>query len=177
MDVKRKFTTLDLVIISLVAALGIAAKPFVQPLIKLITSTLRVPSGTIAGVVYMFWPVLAVSLTQKVGSATLLRFVQAFIAYLIGFGAHGIANLPAYLLPGMAIDFVFLIARDDGSNYVVGAVAGALGNGIGVMIINLILFRIPTIALSIAVLTGMLSGAVGGAAAIFVGKEIRRYQP
>ena len=173
--VTRKFTTVDLVIIALLAALGIAVKPFVQPLIKLITATLKVPSGTIGGFIYMFWPVVAVAMTRKYGAATLLSFVQALVAYIIGFGSHGIANFPAYLLPGIVIDLTFLIFRDRGTNYLVGGIAGALGNAAGVAFINLVLFRMPPIALLFTVIVGMISGAVGGVAAIFVGRETRRY--
>ncbi len=173
--VTGRFTTIELVVIALLAALGIAVKPFVQPLIKLITATLKVPSGTIGGFIYMFWPVVAVAMTGKPGAATLLSFVQALIAYIIGFGSHGIANFPAYLLPGIVIDLTFLISGDRGSNYIVGAVAGALGNAVGVAFINLVLFRMPYVALIFTVIVGMISGAIGGLAAIFVGRETRRY--
>ncbi len=173
----RKFNTVDIVIVALLAALGVAAKPIVQPFIKLITATLKIPSGTLAGIVYMFWPVLAVATTREVGAATLLSIVQVFIAYIIGFGSHGIASLPAYLLPGITIDFVFWVSGDNGNSYIVGAVGAALGNAMGVLVVNLVLFRMPAVALAISVLVGMLSGAVGGIAAIFVGREIRGYQP
>ncbi len=123
----------------------------------------------------MFWPVVAVGITRKIGAASLLSIVQALIAFVLGFGSHGVANFPAYLLPGIVIDLVFFIFRDRGSNYLVGGIAGALGNAVGVIFINLVLFRIPPIALLFTVLVGMASGAVGGVAAIFVARETWRY--
>lgn len=50
----RGFSIFQLVIISVVAALGVATKPIIVPLVHIITGPLFIPGGAIAGGFYMF---------------------------------------------------------------------------------------------------------------------------
>ncbi|GAG99538.1 unnamed protein product, partial [marine sediment metagenome] len=49
----QRFSLFDLVIIAMVAALGIATKPVITPLVHIITGPLFIPGGAIAGGFYM----------------------------------------------------------------------------------------------------------------------------
>lgn len=59
-----RFSTFDLVMIALLSAGGVAIKPFVRILAEVLAGTI-IPSGTVAGVIYMLWIVLACSITKK----------------------------------------------------------------------------------------------------------------
>ncbi len=60
-----KIATVDLVLMSLFASLGIATKNVIHPLIGTLMGPLDVPTGAVAGGVYMMWPVMAAGLVQN----------------------------------------------------------------------------------------------------------------
>ena len=112
-----KFTLFDLVIIAIVAALGIAMKPVIVPLIHIITGPLFIPGGAIAGGFYMMWIVVGAGLVGKRGAATLIALVQAIIVIAIGvIGTHGIMSLITYIAPGIAVELLLLATRQKGDN-------------------------------------------------------------
>ena len=89
-----KFTVFDLVLIALVAALGIATKPVIVPLVHIITGPLFIPGGAVAGGFYMMWIVVGAGITGKRGTASLIALVQAIMVIAIGvFGTHGLMSL------------------------------------------------------------------------------------
>ena len=61
----RKFTAFELLIITMMAALGIAVKSVVVPLAQMITGPLYIPGGVVAGGFYMLWIVLGYGLVNK----------------------------------------------------------------------------------------------------------------
>jgi hypothetical protein len=105
----KRFTINQLVIIGLVAALGIATKPIVVPLVHIITGPLFIPGGSLAGGFYMLWLVLGAGMIKKTGSGTVIALTQALLAIVLGiYGTHGIVSLLTYTLPGIAADSGFL---------------------------------------------------------------------
>ena len=89
----------------LIACLGIAAKPIIVPLVRIITGPLYIPGGVIAGGFYMMWLVLGAGLIRKFGAGTLIAAVQAVMVMALGIhGTHGLMSLSTYLLPGIAVD-------------------------------------------------------------------------
>ena len=158
-----RFTVFDLIIIALVAALGIAIKPVIVPLIHMITGPLFIPGGAIAGGFYMMWIVVGAGITGKRGTATLIALVQAIMVIAIGvFGTHGIMSLVTYLIPGLAVDLFLIISRQNCRNIVSCFFAGMIANIAGTVMTNLIFFKLPWIPLLLTIAAGALSGGMGG---------------
>lgn len=164
----RPFTTLDLVIITLMAALGIAIKPVITPLAHIITGPLLIPGGAVAGGFYMLWLVLAYGLTgNKPGSALLVGLVQGIIIILQPFANHGAFSIVSYAAPGLAVDLLYLVMRPGPTTPVPAFLGGAVANLTGsllvtVVIMRIIVWRLPLVPFLLVVLTAILAGGLGG---------------
>ena len=100
-----RFSTRDLIIIAIMAAIGLSIKPIISPLSKLISTPLMLPGGSFAGGFYMMWMVLALALTGKPGAAMIFGFIQALVVLIMGsYGNHGALSLLTYTLPGILLD-------------------------------------------------------------------------
>jgi len=159
----KKFTVFDLLIITMMAALGVAIKPIVVPLCHMITGPLYIPGGTIAGGFYMLWLVLGYGLVNKPGTATLIGIVQALLIMAVGFfGNQGMVSLITYVTPGVFVDVLYLMIRS-GPNTTSKAFAGGVAaNVAGTWIVSLLLFRLPWIPLLLSLTSAALSGGLGG---------------
>ena len=95
-----KYTTFDFMIIALLSACGIATKPFVRILAQIFTGSI-IPVGTVAGIFYMLWIVLACTIVQKRGTAILVGIVQSVLVVVFDMlGNRGLANLLVYVVRG-----------------------------------------------------------------------------
>ncbi len=176
MKLLKKFTVKDLIIISAMAALGIAIKPVVVPLAHLISTPLFIPSGALAGGLYMMWLVMAFGLTEKRGSATLCAIVQAILVVVTGvIGSHGVMSLISYTMPGVMIDLGLLLIRHRCCCLPCCFLAGLLANVTGTVITNLIFFSLPLIPLLISLTLAAFSGGIGGILSWELLKALRRY--
>ena len=163
MKIKLKYTTLDFVLTALMAALGIATKPIIVPLVHIVTGPLFIPGGAVAGGFYMFWIALAAGLTGKRGTATITALIQALIIIVTGaFGSHGLLSVVTYTLPGLMIDMVFLLIRRKWTTAMDFFLAGIIANLTGTYLSNLVFFRLPTIPLILSLASAILSGGLGG---------------
>jgi ABC-type thiamin/hydroxymethylpyrimidine transport system permease subunit len=159
----KKFTVFDLIIIAIVAALGIAMKPVLVPLIHIITGPLFIPGGSIAGGFYMMWIVVGAGLVGKRGAATLIAVVQAIIVIAAGvIGTHGIMSLVTYIAPGIAVELLLWITRQRGDNIFACFFAGMTANVVGTLLSNFVFFKLPLIPLLLTLAGGALSGGLGG---------------
>jgi ABC-type thiamin/hydroxymethylpyrimidine transport system permease subunit len=159
----KKFTINQLVIIGLVAALGIATKPIVVPLVHIITGPLFIPGGSLAGGFYMLWLVLGAGMIKKTGSGTVIALIQALLAIVLGiYGTHGIVSLLTYTLPGIAADLVFFFSVNKKYNLMHYFLAGALANTCGAFTVNLFIFQLPLIPLILSLSIALFSGGLGG---------------
>ena len=158
-----RFSIYDLIVLSLMACLGIATKPLVVPLAHIITGPLFIPGGAVAGGLYMMWIVLGAGLVGKLGAATLIAAVQAIVVMAMGMlGTHGIMSIFTYILPGLAVDLVFLVTRHRGCCSGCCFAAGIAANTSGALLVNLIFFRLPMVPLVLTLSAAALSGGVGG---------------
>lgn len=158
-----KFTAYDLVIIAMMSALGVAVKPIVVPLVHIITGPLAIPGGSVAGGFYMMWIVLGAGLVKKRGTATLIGLVQSIIVIAAGaYGTHGIASLLTYTLPGLTVDLILWVTRQAPEEQLAMFMGGMGANICGVLLSNLVFFRLPLVPLMLCVSAGALSGALGG---------------
>ena len=92
-----KIATTDLVLMALFASLGLATKNVIHPLVATITGPLYVPTGAVAGGLYMMWPVMAFGFVRKIGAASMVSLTQAFISLLLPFGNFGLLSFVIYL--------------------------------------------------------------------------------
>ena len=93
-----KMATAEYVLMALFASLGLAAKNVIHPLVATITGPLYVPTGAVAGGLYMMWPVIAFGLVRKTGAASMVSLTQAFISLLLPFGNFGPPSFIIYLV-------------------------------------------------------------------------------
>lgn len=173
----KTFSMFDLVIIAMMAALGIATKSVIVPLIHIVTSSLYIPGGVIAGGFYMLWIVMGAGLVKKVGAGTMTALVQAFMVIALGaIGTHGIISLVTYSLPGVFVDIAFLFSRN--KNYNIGHffAAGAGANLAGTFLSNLVFFRLPLVPLILSVSSGALSGGIGGMISYRIVKGFNKFK-
>ena len=174
--VLSNFTVRELILIAAMAALGVAVKPIVVPLAHLVSAPLMIPGGALAGGLYMMWLVVAMGLTGKRGSATLVGVIQAILVTVTGItGSHGIMSFVSYTLPGIAIDIGLLIIGHSACCLICCVVAGILANVTGTAVVNWIFFSLPPIPLALSLAVAAFSGAVGGIVAWELLKALRKY--
>ncbi|MDZ7330621.1 MAG: ECF transporter S component [candidate division KSB1 bacterium] len=158
----NKISTLDAVFIALMAACGLALKPIIGPLFKLIGSAFLIPSGSLAGAVYMIWPSLAILIVRHIGAATLVGIIQGIIVLVTGiYGSHGILSLLTYTVPGIVIDLVYWLIRGFRYRWLMFLPA-AFGNAAGSAIVGIILMHIPLLPLILGLIPAFIFGGIGG---------------
>lgn len=171
----KKFTVFDLIIMAIVAALGIAIKPVIVPLVHIITGPLFIPGGTIAGGVYMMWIVIGAGLVGKRGAATIIALVQAIIVIAAGVvGTHGIVSMLTYLAPGVAVELLLWATRQKGDNIFICFFAGMVANSVGIVLSNFVFFKLPLVPLVLTIAGGALSGGLGGLLAYIIIKGFKK---
>lgn len=167
------FSAFDLAAVAMLAALGVASKPLVGPLARLVTGPLNVPGGVLAGGFYMAWLVMARILTGRVGAAFLTGLVQGILVLVLGmYGNHGVMTLVTYSLPGLASDIVLFRRNGRTVSALAAFAAGLTANVTGTAAVAQVLFRLPVPALVLAVSAAALSGGLGGLAAHAVASRL-----
>jgi ABC-type thiamin/hydroxymethylpyrimidine transport system permease subunit len=157
-----KIATVDLVLMSLFASLGIATKNVIHPLIATVMGPLDMPTGAVAGGVYMMWPVMAYALVQKTGAASLTSLTQAFISLLVPYGNFGLLSFVIYLGPGLAIDGFFLLFRHKACCAPCCIAASAIANAVGTLLVGGLVLVLPWMVLAFLAVVAAISGGVGG---------------
>ena len=157
-----KRTTVDIALMALFATLGIATKSIIQPIVATITGPLYIPTGAVAGGVYMMWPVMAYGLTRKPGTATIISLTQAFFSLLIPIGNFGLYTFAIYLAPGLAIDGFFVLSKHKACCAACCVVAAAIANAVGTIAVSALLLALPEFALLFFALLAAVSGCIGG---------------
>ena len=159
------YSTFDLVLIAVIASLGIAVKPVVSPLVRIITGPLMIPGGVLAGGIYMMFLVLAGGLTSGKLSATLAAAVQVVLVIITGIGSQGIFSLVTYLTPGLAVDIVLLLfslGNRPKAGITACFFACMCANLTGSFLVGAALFSIPLVPLLLSLCVAALSGGLGG---------------
>jgi ABC-type thiamin/hydroxymethylpyrimidine transport system permease subunit len=157
-----KIATVDLVLMALFASLGLATKNVIHPLVATITGPLYIPTGAVAGGVYMMWPVMAFGFVRKVGAASMTSLTQAFISLLLPFGNFGLLSFVIYLAPGLAIDGFFLLSRHKACCAACCMVAAAIANVVGTILVGALVLVLPWVVLSFLAVVAAISGCIGG---------------
>lgn len=157
-----RVATVDLVLITLFASIGLATKNILHPLIAILTGPLYIPAGAVAGGLYMMWPVIAYGFIHKPGAASMVSLIQALVSMILPFGNFGLLSFMIYLGPGLAIDAFFLLTRHKGCCLGCCMSASAIANVIGTTIIGLLILILPWIVLIFLAVIAAISGCVGG---------------
>lgn len=158
-----KFTSFELIVIVVMAALGVAIKPIIVPIAHIVCGPLMIPSGAMAGGLYMMWMVIGYALVRKRGTAFLIALVQTLLVVFTGIvGSHGIMTFLTYLGPGLAVELIMFMVPRVGCNRGVCLAAGTAANVVGTMAVNFVFFRTPGVYLILVLAIASLSGLVGG---------------
>jgi len=152
---------------------SIAFKTVLQMFAKPLLAMLNIYAGAVLGGFYMLWLPLCIMMTGKRGSALFFCLLQALLLFATGLpGSHGIWNFAVYLLPGVAVELVYLYRPRKGYgiwHFLLGVVSA---NIIGVFLTTGIYIPgITPIFIAVTVLLAVLSGIVGGV----VGDYVIRY--
>ncbi len=171
----RRFSTHDLLLISLFSALGLAIKPIVTPLVHLISMPLMIPGGSLAGGFYMMWLAMAVALIPKFGTGFLVGIVQALSILVLGItGSHGIVSIISYSLPGLLIDICALMIKHRACLWA-QILFVIIANVTGTIMVTLLIMRLSIIPAMIALTSAAISGCLGGLLSFWLIKKMIAY--
>ncbi|MCK5045967.1 MAG: ECF transporter S component [Candidatus Heimdallarchaeota archaeon] len=168
----KRYSTSDLIIIAIMAAIGLGTKQIVRPLVSLISVPLGIPGGAIIGGFYMLWLVLTKRLAPKIGSGFLFGLTQALVVMILPFGSHGIFTIITYSLPGLAVDLVDLLFRSKNNTVLCSLVEGAIANFVGSLSVLILIFRLEWRLTLFISLIALLTGNIGGIIAHYIAKQI-----
>ncbi|UNC91957.1 ECF transporter S component [Candidatus Contubernalis alkaliaceticus] len=172
----KKFSMFDLVIITMMAALGVAIKPIIVPLAHIITGPFFIPGGVIAGGFYMLWIVLGHGLVNKRGTGTLIGVIQAILVISMGiFGTHGAISIITYVAPGIMVDLLYIILRGGVNSPLNAFLGGVAANVTGTVLVTIVFFRLPLIPLLLSLSAASLSGGLGGLVAFRLIKQLQKF--
>ena len=157
----------------MLAALGLATKQIVRPVIEIFTRILVIPGGAIAGGFYMLWLVLAKRFVPKFGSGIFFCFVQALVVLILPFGSHGIFTFITYSLPGLVVDLIELLNRKNKNAFLFSVLDGAAANLVGSIAVSIFLFNMPIEIMLFVMVLAILSGNIGGIIAHLIMKQVK----
>ncbi len=168
---QRLFTTQDLVILALFAALIALSKVVLR-------MPIHVPGHS--GITWMAILLVGRGLVRRPWAGTVLGFVSGVIAVAVVGGREGLLLWLKYLAPGAMMDLVALLTAERLGNPFVGAVAGAAANTaklVTSLLVSLAL-GIPTgylaLGLGLSATTHVVFGALGGWLGTVVLRLLRR---
>lgn len=167
----RRFTTHEIIVLALLAALIAVSKAVVN-------LPLHVPGHS--GATWMAILLVGRALVRKPGAGTLLGFVSGILAVLIVGGKEGLLVWVKYLAPGMVMDLGGFLSGERLDHPLAGLLAGAAANAAKLtasLIVSLML-GIPAgylaVGLGIAATTHIAFGALGGWLGSLVVRTLRR---
>ena len=168
------FTIREICIMSFMAVSGIFTKPLVSPVFNLMTDFVRIPGGSVSAGFSMLFLVFTAALIGKKGTATLMAFLQAVIAFTMGLSsAAGILVFITYTLPGVAVDCVMccgLLSKTSLKNrMMLSGIAGVLT---GAVMSNVMYFHLTFVAFMLFYSLGIISGGLGGYIAYIIMNKI-----
>jgi len=164
----KRWTTLEAVFLVLMAAWGVALKPVVGPLTKLIGSALFIPSGALAGAIYMMWPMLALLVVRRFGAATFVGVLEGVIVLVTGFyGSHGFLSLITYIGPCVVMDLAFLPIQHSRFRWS-RFFPPAWANVTGTILVGMLIMRVPTVPLLLGCIPAFILGGLGGLLALWL---------
>jgi energy-coupling factor transport system substrate-specific component len=168
----QKFTTRDILLIAVLAAIGGVAKVFTAQGYVLMAAF--GPYGSaIWSALFFIWPIIAAFVIRKPGAATISMLLGGVIELLAG-SPIGVIVLYSNLVEGLAADIGFLIWRYLKFGLLQHAVAGLL-EPIGGFFITYFFFSFPSLGIGaflLFVLVSLIGGVIGGLLAYAINKGL-----
>jgi hypothetical protein len=162
MKILKSFGARDLIVIAALAAIGIAIKPVVGPIFKMISTPLGIPGGSFAGGFYMLWLVLAVLIVNKPYAGTLFGILQAIGVLIMGLaGNQGALSLITYTVPGIVVDVLYMLIGHR-TRLFTHMVLCALAYLAGTMLSAWLFFNHPPLFMALIGALALGSGLIGG---------------
>jgi len=160
------FSTRDLMIMAVLAALGGVASTYINAVSDAVHAALGFPGATQwAAGLHVIWIVLAMGILRKPGTGTAIGIIKGGVEFLSG-NSHGIIILLVNLVAGLIVDFVFLLFRDKKS-LLPYLIAGALASGSNVLVFQIFATLPSNIVAAGAILVVFLVASASGA--VFAG--------
>ena len=130
------FSTRDLLIMAVLAALGGVASTYINALSDTVQAILGFAGASQwAAGLHVIWIVLAFAITGKPGTGTLTGILKGAVELMSG-NSHGIIILLIDVVAGLLVDFGFLIFRNK-RNLLPYLVAGGLASGSNVLVFQI----------------------------------------
>jgi len=167
----RSFSLHNLLMIAGLAAVGLAIKPIINPMVHIVSSIVRIPGGSLSGGFLMMWMVLARVLVGKPGAAIVYGLAQGLAVMLLGFfGSHGVFSVVSYTLPGVVLE-MFALVLPGVSLWHLGLYC-VVANVTGALLVAIFVMQLPVLLLYISLITACVSGMLGGVLADMVWKRM-----
>ncbi|MCB2203087.1 ECF transporter S component [bacterium] len=130
------FSTRDLLVMAVLAALGGVASTYINTLSDAVNAILGFPGASQwAAGLHVIWIVLAMAITGKPGTGTLTGILKGAVELMSG-NSHGIIILLVDIVAGLLVDFGFLIFRNK-RNIWPYLVAGGLSSASNVLVFQI----------------------------------------
>lgn len=130
------FSTRDLLIMAILAALGGVASTYINTLSDAVHAVLGVPGATQwAAGLHVIWIVLAMGILRKPGSGTTIGILKGAVELMSG-NSHGVIILLINIFAGLLVDFGFLLFNNKRS-LLPFLIAGGLATGSNVLVFQL----------------------------------------
>ena len=148
---------------ALCCTLGLFVKKLVNPLANVITEALHIPGGISTGFSIMFL-VIATEIVRMKRCGTMMGTVQGFLALALGrIGSMGVLAPLGYIVPGMAIDVSYWIAKHLKLSRTERMIfANALAAFMASVTANVIVFRLSGPVLWLYLCVSATSGSIYG---------------
>ncbi len=152
-----------MIFLALCCDLGLFSKRLIAPFANLLTDYLHIPGGIGTSFSLMFL-VIAAALIPGFGTGTLMGMVQSVLALSLGMvGSMGALSPIGYIVPGLVIDCVMLLAKKSRcSDALMMLTANMLAAASASITANLIVFRLSALSLLLYVSVALTSGAICG---------------
>lgn len=155
------FSTRDLLIMSVLAALGGVSSTYINTIGNATQAALGFPGATQwAAGLHTIWIVLAIGILNKTGTGTIMGVVKGSVELMSG-NTHGIIILLVNLVAGLLVDFGFLIFRNKGT-LAAYLVAGGLAASSNVVVFQIFATLPANILAMSAILILTLVAAISG---------------
>jgi energy-coupling factor transport system permease protein len=168
----QKFTTRDILLIAVLAAIGGVAKVFTAQGYVLMAAF--GPYGSaIWSALFFIWPIIAAFVVRKPGAATISMLLGGVIELLAG-SPIGVIVLYSNLVEGLGADIGFLIWRYLKFGILQHMVAGLL-EPIGGFFITYFFFSFPSLGIGafiLFVIVSLVGGVLGGLLAYAINKGL-----
>ena len=169
----KKLNLRSMVFLALCCDLGLFAKKVISPFANVITDFLHIPGGIGTSFSLMFL-VVSVALVPKFGCGTVFGAVQSALALFFGMvGSMGALSPIGYILPGLAVDLLFLLTRHSGMHLRDKMLIGnSLAAVAAALTANFIVFHLRGVVLMLYLCVAASSGVICGYLGYLIVKRV-----